>query len=385
MTTLTGHFNDELPYDKQSKTAISFRDGVLEYLGSELGIEPADKLFTVYRSPATIANAARLMDKLPLTDEHVSLDEPPTSPVGSVVDATMADLFDDNTSSTVGVRNRIEVTDAISGALETGKRQLSLGYGADLVPHVKWDFEQKEILPHHLAVVQVGRCGPSCAFIDRKPNEGDNMPQGKKEGQKTNTPADNGSKVELTAVFTDAEGAPNMEQIVEVFQQLPEAARKVPIDVLQKFLPQLQELVALAGGANGTDVPESDEGEDMDAGMGEDMTDEGEDMEKKDYTDTAAFKDAIAKAVRDDRERHGRVIDKAKNFVDESYSYHGKSTEQIMRDALATEYADAEIADTELDVAFKLLKRTESNLKNFGDGAADASAGKFDSLKTKER
>ena len=52
-------FSDAVTYDGQMKAAISVRDGVLEYLGSELGMSPADKIFYVYRSPATIASAAR--------------------------------------------------------------------------------------------------------------------------------------------------------------------------------------------------------------------------------------------------------------------------------------------------------------------------------------
>ncbi len=49
------------------------------------------------------------------------------------------------------------------------KKQLSLGYSADIVPHSEYDFEQIDINPHHLAVVENGRCGPLCCFLDRKP------------------------------------------------------------------------------------------------------------------------------------------------------------------------------------------------------------------------
>lgn len=359
---MKGHFNDALAFDKQNKTAVSFRDGVLRYLGSELGLEPADREFTVYRSPATIANAAARMAGVPLTDEHVSMDAPPAQPVGTVETSDLIDMFDEQNESTVGVRNSITVSDLISAALETGKRQLSLGYDADLVPHVKYDFEQRNIGPHHLAVVQAGRCGPACAFLDRKPTTTDeDQPMSK-----------------LLKAFLDAEGAPNLEQIVEIAQGLPEALRKLPMDKLTEVMPQLQEIIAIAGGANGSDEvdePEEMEVEDMDG-----EPEEVEDEKPKSYADSTEFKDAVAEAVKS----HAAVVDKARDFLDNGYAFAGKSKEQIMRDALATEHGETQFTDAELPVAFKLLKAQGSNLKNFGDGAADAQQGRFTQHADKE-
>jgi len=69
-------FADLAVYSDTARTAVSVRDGVLEYFGAELNMEPIDKIFTVYRSPATIANAAYAMSGIPLTDEHVSMEGP---------------------------------------------------------------------------------------------------------------------------------------------------------------------------------------------------------------------------------------------------------------------------------------------------------------------
>lgn len=364
MDALKGHFTDELTFDAESKTAISFRDGVLTYLGAELGLEPADKEFTVYRSPATIANASTMMQGVPLTDEHVPLDEPPANPVGSVEHAELIDLFSDETASTVGVKNRITITDMIKGALSTGKRQLSLGYGADLVPHSKYDFEQKSIQPHHLAVVQAGRCGSACSFIDHKQKEGAEMATKPKGGQPAKKP-DTGQGAELNAVFTDQEGQPSLEQIVEIAQELPEALRKLPMDKLQEVMPSLQEVVALAKGQMG----EADMGaEDMD----KDEDYEDGNKEQMDVTDSQEFADAVKRAVDSAVKTHNVVVDKARNFVDEGYSFIGKTTEQVMRDALAANGYDAKsFADAELSTAFKMLKPAPSNTRNFGDGAPD--------------
>jgi len=44
-------FADIATYSDTERTAVSIRDGVLEYLGTEIGLEPPDKVFAVYRSP----------------------------------------------------------------------------------------------------------------------------------------------------------------------------------------------------------------------------------------------------------------------------------------------------------------------------------------------
>lgn len=363
---LYGHFSDEITWDSEQKTAISVRDGVLEYLGIELGLEPHDKIFRVYRSPATIANVAPMMIGIPLTDEHVELDIDVTNPCGGVLTSEMIDLMDDASGSKLGIRNTIDIKDNIRGALATGKRELSLGYKAQLIPHDEYDFEQRKILPHHLAVVQDGRCGSSCSFIDRKPNhEVAEMKNGKNTAAKT----------AIAKLFTDADGQPNLEQIIEIAQQLPEALRKLPMDELQKVTPALQEIVSMASGASAPageePAVEDEEPELEDQEPEEDYSDEEEDKPMKD----AAVKLKIAQAAKDAAAKsvlaHGQVIDKARQFLPDNYSFADKSTIQVMRDTLATE-VDEKFEDTaELRMAFKLLRKTESTTKNFGDASAN--------------
>lgn len=190
------------------------------------------------------------------------------------------------------------------------------------------------------------------------------MPKDNKAGQQAKKPADNGQAATLIDQFKDAEGQPNLEEIVEIAQGLPEALRKLPMDQLQKVMPQLQEIVAMAGGK----MPENEgamdeEGDTPNEGMA-DMESE----ESKDYADSAKFKDAVAQAVNAHAKQLATVIDKAKNFVDSGYSFAGKDADQIMRDALATQHGDEQFADAELPVAFKLLKPAATNMQNFGDG-----------------
>ena len=363
--TLIGSFNDSVTWNGEEKTAVSVRDGVLEYLGAELGLEPAEKTFTVYRSPATIARANAAMNGVPLTDEHVTVGHDVKSPVGSVLDSEIIDFIDESTSSHLALRNRVRITDAISGALKTGKQQLSLGYNANLVPHERFDFEQVNIQPHHLAVVPAGRCGSACSFIDRQPTEVEPM----KTKQKTE------GQPELHTAFVDAEGQPNLQQIVEIAQQLPEALKSVPMDKLQELMPTLQEIVSMGGAPAPAAEEPALEDEETPADEEEPMEDEEPSVP---VTDTAEFKDAVNSAIR----RHTEVIEKAKTFVDESYQFAGKATDQIMRDALAVEHGKQEFSDAELSVAFKLLKKTGTDLRTFGD--ASPSAGKFSSIADKE-
>lgn len=361
--SLKGHFTDSMDWNPDERTAVSVRDGVLEYAGIELGLSPPDKMFTVYRSPATIANVASKLPGICLIDGHIDPEGPPvTEGIGRITHADMIDLIDESTDSKLAIRNKIY----LDSVAVKPKSQLSLGYTAELVPHDKYDFEQREIQPHHLAVVQAGRCGSSCSFIDHKyPTEGKDM----------KTPKQTPAAAALHKVFTDQEGQPNLEQIVEIATELPEALRKLPVDELQKVLPALQEIVNMAGGSS---APTGE-------GMESEVVVEDEDMPEKEekvpMQDTAEFKDAMAKVVDSAIKRHSQVVDKAKNFVDEAYSFEGKSTEQVMRDALATQFSD-KFADSELDIAFKMLRQTKSTVAKFGDGAP--SNDRFASVADKE-
>lgn len=326
-------FTDRLPFDTATKTVVSVRDGVQEYMGAEIGQEPADKVFTVYRSPATVGNIALDMASLPLTDNHIEVGGDVPNPVGKVLDAKLVDLKDDAVSATLGVRNGVELNDTMLGLVESGKRELSLGYNARLVPHDTYDFEQLDIAPHHLAVVDAGRCGSACSFID---NETDAM----------------------KITFLDEDGNLNLEEMVNVVAAMPEAIKKVPVDKLAEIAPKLQEIAAMANPEPPAEEPVADEEEvtDMDEDK-EEVTDEDGDKEE----DEKDFSDAVTKAVA----AHADVIVKAQKFLDADYAFKGKSTDDIMRDAVATQHKQ-KFEDAELAVAFKMLV-PQSRYQQFGD------------------
>lgn len=364
--TIRRAFEDAATYDPVEKSAISVRDGVLEYLGSELGLEPADKIFTVYRSPATIANAAYQMAGIPLTDEHVSLDDAAPQTGSNVTDSTVIDLMDPGTDTRLGVRNRLTLSDNAIIMLDS-KRELSLGYYADLVPHERYDFEQKNIVPHHLAAVPAGRCGSLCSFLDRKP------PPQTKEGDMP--------KSKLHKAFLDADGAVSLEQIVEMATGLPEAIKSVPVDKLQELMPALQEIMTYAK-SQGVE-PEGMEDEDAEY---KDMDGEEDKEREAAFADAAskvlgkkvtnskdletAFSDARQKFADAEVKRYAEVVNKARNFLDAEYDFTGKTANEVMRDALATQCTD-KFEDAELSVAFKLLRKPDTDYSKFGDAKAE--------------
>lgn len=343
-----GKFNDTAVYDAKEKTALSVRDGVIEYTGAELSMEPADKLFTIYRSPATIANTAMKMRGLPITDGHVDIDIPPPIGGGFVSEAEMVDAADSVTDTTIAIRNKLAIGDTLLAMIDAGRRELSLGYHAQLVPHDDYDFEQRSIVPHHLATVEQGRCGPMCSFIDKK-----------------HTEELNDMKPKLHRAFTDAEGAMNLMQIVELATAMPEAIKSVPVDQLQKLLPALQQIAEASKAV--MPAPEGDPVAD-EADPGAEA--EGKEMDAQDKADTAEadkkFSDALATATATAVKAHGAVITKARVFLPDEYDFADKNTVQIMRDAIATDNGE-HFADNELPLAFKMLRKPAANYKRFGD------------------
>lgn len=372
-------FSDAATYDDGMKTAISVRDGVLEYLGSEIDQEPPDKIFTVYRSPATIANLVGMMPGIPVIGDHVEPGTEDDDIASKVESATLIDSFDDELGSTLAIKNMLSLDPAMLAEIRAGKSQLSLGYTGKLAPHSKYDFEQIDLTPTHLAAVEAGRCGEGCRFMDRKPQP---------------TPEAHMKLKKLHKAFCDADGSLSLSQIVELAAGLPEAIKNVPADRLQELLPALQEIMEAATDAGIKPLVETEEtteevltdeetnkaidGE-VEALMDEAAEDEAKDGKK--LTDSARrivrakarkrFADKTAEIVTAAVKNHSSVVDKARGLMPETYQFADKSTNQIMRDALAIEHGSTKFADSELSVAFKMLKKSGGDqYKSFGDSAA---------------
>ena len=372
------YFTDRATLDTKTKRVISMRDGVLEYLGAEIGRQPEDAIFTIYRSPSTVANAAMRTNGIPIVDGHVPTNEPAPETGSYIVDSALVEHQDSATGATIAAAHTAEVTDDLVASIQSGKRQVSLGYTGELIEHPEYGLEQINIQPHHLSTEEAGRCGSSCSFIDHRApnNHGEStMPAEAKNGQPV-----------IHQAFHDENGEVNMQAIVEIASSLPEAIKQVPLEKLQEVMPQLQELVAMSGAAQtqgeDSDYEDEEKGEEYDdANEEEHMADKA--PEKQGYTDAQVRKFVDAQVQAKVKE-HAGVIQKARRFLDEQYDFTDKSTEQIMRDAVATETTES-FSDHELPLAFKMLKPSQArkDVETFGDRNPDA-ASTFQTMADKE-
>lgn len=360
--------------DADLRRVVSLRDGILEYEAQELGLE--GDVIRVYRSPATIANVAQAMIGCPVTDGHLEVRAsiPSAVRLGEVYEARAIDLNDEATLARLAVENLIKVGDGCGERWQAYRdegREFSLGYEATLIPAgpgAAYDYEQREIEPHHLAVVLAGRCGPACTFVDARPvnKQEDEMKIDLKRFQDAKTGA---------LSFADA----TLEELQAILSALPGALAKMDVAAIQKVTKPIMALAEAAGITAAPAAP-APEGEGMDQQSGEEQpTPGGTETPAADAAMVAKqVKDAVAGAIA----KHTAVIERARLFVDAAYSFAGKSTEQIMRDVLSQERPGRKFSDEHLAVAFELLEPKEKSASNpyakFGDSAANAIDDWFD-------
>lgn len=347
------YLKDSTVFDPTAKTALSIRDGVLEYYGLELGIEPKDKIFKVYRSPATTANAAMSMRGIPVTDEHIDVETAPEHilSVGKVESAKMVDVSDRYVGATVAVKNILTLDETILPVIESGKKELSLGYLSNLKEHDEYDFEQVDIMPHHLAIVKDGRCGSMCSFIDKKPEmEGDNM-----------------------NIFLDANGKPDIKKIKDALGELPDSLKLLDEKgmeevkpLLDAFMPKKEEPQKPKEGGEEEEGDTKSKKKTMD-GKDEPAKFTDEDMRKMvDAQVSKRLADAVA--------RHATVVDKAKAFLGDDFVFAGKTTDAVITAVLEQEYPGQKFSDSQRDFAFDLLKSPERQTADYSK-FADAATG----------
>lgn len=340
-------FCDTVSFNVKEKTAISVRDGILDYLGAEIGQQPYDKIFSVYRSPATISNTAMKMSGIPLTYEHVSVEEPAPNTGSVVSEAEMIDFIDESTSSRIAIKNKLLLNTKDEDILKE-RSELSLGYSAKLIPHEKYDFEQVGIIPHHLAIVSEGRCGSLCRFLDKK--------------------TVNKKEIDHMINFKDEEGNISLEKIMEIVQSLPQVIAEIPLDQLQEFVPIFESLIALVKPAEEEEQSEMEAQDEEAEPNEEEKAIQDEEMEKEE--EEKKFSDAALKNyAKAEIKKYAQVIQKAKNFLDADYNFADKSANEIMKDTLS-QYSNEKFEESELSIAFKLLKK-QNDYQNFGDKQID--------------
>ena len=290
----------------EKRTVISIRDGVQEYLGVELGIEPLDKVFRIYRSPETIRKLKDTLVGIPLIENHIEPDGhiPDDIKKGTILNSTEIENIDSSNNSTIAMQNEITL---YKDKLEFPYKQLSLGYKAKTLPSADYDFEQTEIIPHHLAIVEAGRCGDVCEFKDEK-------------GVK---PMDlNELLAKLKEMLTNASDA-DKALILEAMDGIIPKATVVDEDAMEKKFEDAKKTAV------------------------------------SNFMDSKVFKDAMLNYGNE----RASIVAKAKNFLDEKFDFKDKTNEAIMSAVVAAEYPNETFKDAEIGVAFKLLKEKEQTVQ----------------------
>jgi len=351
------NFQDKsiMTFDSEHKKVVSIRDGFQEYMGIELGMQPFDKVFKIVRDQDDIRELADKLVNIPITDNHIEPDGTiDKSLIKGFIDTSEAvEHRDVDTDTHVIVRNGVKLSDNMVQLVHNGKRELSLGYKAKLIPHDLYDFQKVEIVPHHLAIVDKGRCGDICKFTD-----GEKMKKEKEE--------------QLS--FLDADGTVSLERVMELAAQLPEVISKMDIKELGKLVPVLEKVMASAGMEVAPEPVKEIEEEVIAEPEMTDMEMEASEKEVatkavEEFKDSTCFADAQIKFA----DTRVDVIEKAKPFLDGEYVFAGKSNDQIMTDVLGAEKPSEKFVDGEIAVAFKMLDRKDpiEDYKNFGDKDVD--------------
>lgn len=153
------------------------RASVDGYLGREipeadrLGLDP-DGVYKLWRHPAELAKAASTFAQVPLLRRHVAVtatDHRPDDVVGAVGDSVDFD------GTYLYAPLIVWAQDAIDDIEDGSKKQLSCGYRYrhDMTPGrtpagEAYDGVMRDLVGQHVALVDVGRAGPSCCVGDAK-------------------------------------------------------------------------------------------------------------------------------------------------------------------------------------------------------------------------
>jgi hypothetical protein len=148
------------------------RTGVFEYVGADVpGASrlnlAADEVVRVHRSASELAKAAPSFRNVAVLSQHVERDA----------------SFDHLIVGTVGPDVRFDGTflrgsvviwdeDAIRGIQDGSKRELSAGYAYSVPPVMRagtfrgeaFDCMQSDLICHHIALVDEGKCGRNCSL-----------------------------------------------------------------------------------------------------------------------------------------------------------------------------------------------------------------------------
>jgi hypothetical protein len=156
------------------------KSGIFEYLGSEVGKSPPDKIFKVLRPAEELSDPECIesFKLLPWTDDHyaiVGMEEKGRPDVADVgVDGVLGEdiYFDEHDGF---LKGNIKVfTQKMHDLIKNGKKELSIGFISryddtkGVYEGKHFDLIQRNIRGNHIALVDQGRCGSEVAVMDSK-------------------------------------------------------------------------------------------------------------------------------------------------------------------------------------------------------------------------
>ena len=365
-------FTDSVTISEGGDKLVSVRDGVVDYLGKEIGHPDFYKSFKVYRSPETVRQIADQIVGVPITRDHVDIDLAPTNIIGEITGSEVVEWIDSETLTTLAVENTFSINDSedING------NHVSIGFRADLVkadPSEPYDFIQENMVIHHVAKLgdEVnGRCGSICTFKDEE-------------------------SMKFKFKFADEEGSMNLEELSQLIHELPSAIADMDVEKAKAFLISLKKLYdeVLADREDvkkeieveevvesADEAPESEKVDSTDSEIeeeefvDEDLSEDEKEIVKVTGADSRANLDSITSFI-DSRVQlaakdHAMAVAKGREFLSESYSFADKSANQIKRDAIATMRTEKFADGVQLDTAFLMLEK-KSAYANFSDAGID--------------
>jgi len=333
---------------------VSIRDGVMEYMGAEIGKEPLTKIFKVYRSPKEVERIASSIVGIPITDGHIEpygeIEE--SLKHGEVKTFSFVDAEENELNSTLAVQHDIKLDENMLQFIQDQKPESSLGYTGKLVPSEDYDFEQVDLVPHHLAVVTAGRCGKICKFKDGEVknflNEDGTLDlkafvEAVKSAMEK---ADDSQKSELSKEFSDMFGKPEKVEVTDMEKEEMKAEAVEEVKKDDEFMDSIRDEAIKT------------------------FKDSDEYKEATSVDSVEAFKDSdgYRKAIEEEATLRANIVSKASPFLDKAYDFKDKSTCEIMADTLKAEFSDKSFTDEQVPVAFEMLEvKNNAELKNFGD------------------
>lgn len=362
------------------KNVVSIRDGVQFYYGFEIDKLPANKQFSVYRSPQTLDDIAGKMAGIPVNIEHIEGDNH-----GRVLDSQIEQEIIPETNTTKIVKNKVEIDDTVLNQIDQGLKELSLGYDCDLIPHKLYDFEQINIIPDHLAFTVKGRCDEACRVLDKAPACECGC------GGACNVIAINDNKQHKEGYDTmslfkkrvhDADTSnQSMSDVSSMIASAKDDLADMPIDDVQEVLALIQQK-----------KQKQDQGDDQSSGEEQESNSSAGDISATQNNtqnmaqSTSPASDGTKASVGDSAPKelqvsqkmldsmvHDRVmehisaIEKGRRFLGDSYDFAKATPQTIMRDSVER-VMGVKVADHEIETLFNRLDIFSSQKEEMSKG-----------------